>query len=112
MYVHPKSWAGCLDELQAAEIAIEGTHRSKRRLFGLTGLTPLRDVVRPPDRPDPSRGPGRPRFDVKDDPPAAALGPLPPLTPMKRRAFDYTALEEAVAHLEPLCGAPASRSAL
>ena len=30
-----------LDELLAAGIAIEVTHRSKRRLFGLQGLTPL-----------------------------------------------------------------------
>jgi hypothetical protein len=25
---------------------------------------------------------------------------LPPLTPIERRAFDYTALEEAMAHLD------------
>ena len=37
-----------LDDFCAAGIAIEVTHRSKRRLFGLTGLAPLRDVVRPP----------------------------------------------------------------
>lgn len=89
-----------LDELQAAEIAIEVTHRSKRRLFGLMGLAPLRDVVQPPYRPDPNRGPGRPRFDVADDPPVAEPGPLPPLTPIERRAFDYTALEAAMAHLD------------
>ncbi len=53
-----------LDELQVAEIAIEVTHRSKRRLFGLKGLAPLRDVVRPPYRPDPNREPGRPRLDL------------------------------------------------
>lgn len=89
-----------LDELQASQLAIEVTHRSKRRLFGLTGLAPLRDVVQPPYRPGPNRGPGRPRFEVEDDQPAALLGPLPPLTPIERRAFDYTALEEAMAHLD------------
>jgi hypothetical protein len=26
--------------------------------------------------------------------------PLPPLTPIERRAFDYTSLEEAMAHLD------------
>ena len=88
-----------LDTLVAADIAVEVTHRSKRRLFGLQGLTPLRDVVQPPYRPEPGRGRGRPpilRFDgdVADPP------PLPPLTPIERRAFDYTALEEAMAHLD------------
>ena len=42
-----------LDDFCAAGIAIEVAHRSKRRLFGLTGLAPLRDVVR--HRTGPSR---------------------------------------------------------
>jgi hypothetical protein len=50
-----------LDALVAVGIAIEVTHRSKRRLFGLQGLTLLREVVRPPYRPDPELGRGRPR---------------------------------------------------
>jgi hypothetical protein len=29
-----------------------------------------------------------------------AAAPLPPLTPIERQAFDYTALEEAMAHLD------------
>ncbi len=87
-----------LDELQAAEIAVEVTHRSKRRLFGLKGLAPLRDVVRPPYRPDPTRCPGRPRLEVETPP--NEFGPLPPLTQIERRAFDYTALEEAMTHLD------------
>jgi hypothetical protein len=40
--------------------AIEVTHRSKRRLFGLVGLTPLRDEVAAPRRPEAGRGRGRP----------------------------------------------------
>ena len=92
-----------LDELVAAEIAIEVTHRAKRRLFGLPGLTPLRDAVRPPYRPDPNRGRGRPRHETWDDVADTAL-PLPPppapLTAIERRAFDYTALEAAMAHLD------------
>ena len=86
-----------LDELRAAEIAVEVTHRSKRRLFGLKGLAPLREIVRPPYRPDPGHGRGRPRLDIEDEPPEAAPLPLPPLTPIERRAFDYTALEAAMA---------------
>ena len=90
--------ARILAELLAAGTAIEVTHRSKRRLFGLQGLAPLRLVVRPPYRPDPNRGPGRPREAIEED--EVAPPPLPPLTPIERRAFDYTALEEAMAHLD------------
>jgi hypothetical protein len=89
-----------LDELRSAGTAIEVTHRSKRRLFGLQGLAPLQEAVHPPYRPDPNRGPGRPRHDIEVDVVEAALSPLPPLTPIERRAFDYTALEEAMAHLD------------
>ncbi|MDD2766001.1 MAG: hypothetical protein PHE83_18720 [Opitutaceae bacterium] len=89
-----------LDELRAAGTAIEVTHRSKRRLFGLQGLAPLQQVVRPPYRADPNRGHGRPRHDIEENVVEAAPSPLPPLTPIERRAFDYTALEEAMAHLD------------
>lgn len=91
-----------LDELCAAEIAIEVTHRSKRRLFGLAGLAPLRDAVRPPYRPERNRGPGRPRHDTEEEPldVDGAPAPLPSLSPLERGAFDYGALEEAIAHLD------------
>ena len=89
-----------LDELLATGTAIEVTHRSKRRLFGLQGLTPLQQVVQPPYRPDPTRGPGRPRHAIDAGVVEATPAPLPPLTPIERRAFDYTALEEAMAHLD------------
>lgn len=90
-----------LDELVTADIAIEVTHRAKRRLFGLKGLAPLRDAVRPAYRPDPNRG--RPRHETGEDV-ADLAPPLPPppapLTPIERRAFDYSALEEAMVHLD------------
>lgn len=105
-----KSAIRILDTLVAAEIAIEVTHRSKRRLFGLEGLAPLRRVVRPPYRPDPDRGRGRPRREIEEDAPDEAPLPLPPLTPVERRAFDYSVLEEAMAHLDAVVRA--SRSAL
>ena len=89
-----------LDELCAANIAIEVTHRSKRRLFGLAGLAPLRDVVRPPYRPNPNRGPGRPRYEIIEDEGETKIPPRPPLSPIEHRAFDYSALEEAMAHLD------------
>jgi hypothetical protein len=89
-----------LDALVKAEVAIEVAHRAKRRLFALQGLAPLQHVVQPPYRPDPNRGRGRPRHDITEDGPEEAPPPLPPLTPVERRAFDYTALDEAMAHLD------------
>ena len=89
-----------LDGLVTDKIAIEVAHRAKRRLFALQGIAPLRDAVRPPYRPNPNRGPGRPRLESDDEVPEEAPPPLPPLTPIERRAFDYTALEEAMAHLD------------
>jgi hypothetical protein len=102
-----------LDELVAAEIAIEVTHRSKRRLFGLKGFAPLRDVVRPPYRPDPERGGGRPRLEPEGDEPEVVPRPLPPpLTPIERRAFDYSALDEAMAHADAVIRRARHRFAL
>jgi hypothetical protein len=86
-----------LGALESARIAIEVTHRSKRRLFGLAGLAPLRDAVRPPYRPDPNIGRGRPRFQREE---VLEETPPPPLTPLERRAFDYTLLEEGMAQLD------------
>ena len=65
-----------LDELTAADITVEVTHRSRRRLFGLKGLAPLREAVRPPYRPEPGRGPGRPRQVVIAE--EAEAPPAPP----------------------------------
>jgi hypothetical protein len=99
-----------LDALQAAEIAVEVTHRSMRRLFGLKGLAPLREVVRAPYRPEPNRGRGRPRLVIDEPLPESEPPSFPPLTLIERRAFDYTALEEAMAHLDAVVRA--SRFAL
>ena len=78
-------------DLDPAGIAIEVTHRSKRRLFGLTGLARLRDVVRPPYRPEPGRGRGRPPLMAEDAIDLPAL-PSDPLTPIDRSPFDYSDL--------------------
>ena len=96
-----------LDELRTADIAIEVTHRSKRRLFGLKGLAPLRDrcAAALPARfcHAASRATACRRWRTHLT--AAEFGPLPPLTPIERRAFEFTALEEAMAGiLMPLCG--------
>jgi hypothetical protein len=89
-----KNAAALLDDFHRAGIAIEVTHRAKRRLFGLVGLAPLREAVRPPYRPDPTRGRGRPPRDQLDDPADSAVPALPvaPLTLIDRRSFDYSDL--------------------
>ncbi len=97
-----KNAAALLDDFQRAGIAIEVTHRSKRRLFGLAGLAPLRDVVRAPYRPDPQRGRGRPRHD-RDDEPVEDVIPAPPpapLTPIERRVFDTSDLDHWMAQMD------------
>ena len=93
-----KNAAALLGDFCAAGVAIEVTHRSKRRLFGLAGLAPLRDAVRPPDRPEPGRKRGRPPIviDAVEAPPP----PLPPLTPIERRALDYSDLTQWMAHMD------------
>ena len=91
-----------LDRFVAQEIVVEVTHRTGRRLFGLKGLAPLRVVVRPPYRPDPNRGRGRPPQVRIDETDGRAPTPLPPLSPIERREFDYVGLEEAMTHLEAI----------
>jgi hypothetical protein len=95
-----KNAIALLVALAEAEIVVEVTHRSKRRLFGLAGLAPLRDEVAPPRRPEPGRGPGRPPA-IREE---AALPPPPlpsrPLTPIERKAIDYSDLEHWMAHAD------------
>jgi hypothetical protein len=91
-----------LGDFCSAGIAVEVTHRSKRRLFGLNGLAPLREVVRTPYRPDPTRGRGRPRLDQPDDPAESLVPALPsaPLMPVDRRSFDYSELEHWMTQMD------------
>ena len=95
-----KNAAALLDGFCAQGIAVEVTHRSKRRLFGRAGLAPLRAEVAPPRRPMPGRGLGRPpTLEIEADLPPVPL-PERPLSPIERRAFDYSELEHWIAHAE------------
>lgn len=93
-----KNATALLDEFRAAGLVVEVTHRSKRRLFGLSGLAPLRDEVAPPRRPMPGRGRGRPHeIEDEDSPAPVPEPPRVPLTPLERRTFDYSDLDAAMA---------------
>jgi hypothetical protein len=94
-----KNATALLDRFCREGIAIEVTHRSKRRLYGLVGLAALRDGVAAPRRPEPGRGRGRPPLHRAEPPPLppAPLAPARPLTPLERRALDYSDLTEAMA---------------
>lgn len=89
-----------LDRFVAADVAVEVTHRSARRLFGLKGMAPLGEAVRPPYRPEPNRGRGRPPILVVDEDVAGPAVSMPPLTPVERRSFDYSDLEHCMAQLD------------
>jgi hypothetical protein len=100
-----KNAARLLEQFCAAEIAVEVSHRAKRRLYGLKAVAPLRDGVASPRRPVPGRGRGRPRLKRSEESPepigmTEALGELPPpapLTPIERRSFDFSGLDAALA---------------
>jgi hypothetical protein len=83
-------------------IASEVTHRSKRRLYGLKHLSPLRETAAPPRQPLPGRRPGRPSATSpaataagSDDSavPAAPLAPSPPLPRSQREEFEFGELD-------------------
>jgi hypothetical protein len=93
-----KNAAALLDRFCTDDIAIEVSHRAKRRLFGLAELAPLRDGVAPPRRPQPGRGRGRPPIlEIEAIPAEPPPEVLPPLTPLERRSLDYSGLEAAMA---------------
>jgi hypothetical protein len=91
-----------LDRFCADGIAVEVTHRTKRRLFGLTGMAPLRDQVAPPRRPEPGRGRGRPPLarPVEPPPPPVPVSPSAALSRSARANFDFSDLDEWMAQAD------------
>jgi hypothetical protein len=96
-----RSATDLLDEFVRDGLVVEVTHRAKRRLFALCGLIPLRDEIAPPRRPLPGRPPGRPRLDRPEE---EVLEPVaiqsPALSPVDRKAIDYSDLEAWMAHAD------------
>ena len=89
-----------LDRFVATEVAVEVTHRSARRLFGLAGMAPVRAATTAPRRPIPGRGRGRPRSDDLQEELVAPAAPLPRMSRFQHPPIDYGALEEAMAHCD------------
>ena len=89
-----------IERFVAEEIAVEVTHRSARRLFGLVGMAPVRDATMAPRRPLAGRGRGRPRAEEQSETDLAPPALLSPLTRFQRPPIDYAALEEAMAHCD------------
>jgi hypothetical protein len=89
-----------LDGFVRDDLVVEVTHRAKRRLFALRGLSPMRDEILPPRRPEPGRRPGRPRNDEAEAEVPKQISSAAPLSPLQRGVFDYSVLEESMDHLE------------
>lgn len=83
-------------------LIVEVTHRAARRLFALKDLGPLREIVRPPKRPQLGRKRGRPRKSESQEtcPPdedvdIRSLGPVPTFAPI-----NYEELDRAIENAE------------
>jgi hypothetical protein len=83
-------------------IVSEATQRSKRRLYGLKHLAPLREIAAPPRRPLPGRRPGRPSTAslAGEDAESASLpetgtkpAPSPPLPSLERQEYEFGELD-------------------
>ena len=102
-----KNAAALLDSFVAQGIAIEVTHRSKRRLFGFKHLAPLREEALPPRRarrtgPSTRRGEGAhrragvlPNSEYGDGGAAGRLfGDRAAPSPIDRREIELTGLDD------------------
>jgi hypothetical protein len=77
-----------IDRFVAAEIAVEVTHRSARRLFGLAEMAPVRAATTLPRRPIPGRGRARPPSEDRQQELIAPTAPLPPMSRFERPVID------------------------
>jgi hypothetical protein len=100
--IAPKNAARLLEGFTVLGIVVEVTHRSKRRLYGLKHLAPLREAVAPPlRRALIGRGRGRPgAYDGGTSPepePPARIELPPPLPRPEREAFEFDELDRWMA---------------
>lgn len=95
-----KNAASLLDAFVARGIAIEVTHRPKRRLFGLKHLAPLREEAAPPRRALRRSGRGEMGGPARAAADAVAPDTAPPvpeplrLTPLERGEFEFNDLDD------------------
>jgi hypothetical protein len=88
-----------LDGFIVQGLVSEVSHRSKRRLYGLKYLAPLREATAPPRRPQPGRRPGRPSREIIElvnataTEPTLPLVPSPPLPPLMQREFEFSDID-------------------
>jgi len=98
-----KNTSALVELLVERGIAIEVTHRSKRRLYGLKDLALLREEASLPRRPTPGRRRGRPPRGatkpaiVAENSSAVGRTPLladrQSLSPFERKEFDFTDID-------------------
>ena len=97
-----KNASRILEDLVRDGVVIEVSRRTKRRIYSLPSVAPLREVAAGPRRPEPFRGRGRPRAVADLD----AENEAPPLpweeasTPLPHVNFDYSGLDAAMASME------------
>ena len=89
-----RSATDLLDDFMRDGLVVEVTHRAKRRLFALRGLTPLRDETAPPATTRPAPGPAAERSarrgtrSIGHAGATAFFGGTPGDRPKRRRSLD------------------------
>ena len=99
--IAPKNAGRLLESFTLLGIAVEVTHRSKRRLYGLKYLAPLREATQPARSGQiTARGRGRPpatgvatRETVASDPVPTRIAPFPPLSRVSVDEFEFAELD-------------------
>jgi hypothetical protein len=105
--IAPKNAGRLLENFTVLGVAVEVTHRSKRRLYGLKHLAPLREATQPePARVAPITRRGRarpagvgaaPAEAVPPEPPLVRIAPSPPLPRAALEEFEFGELERWMA---------------
>jgi len=92
-----RSSTDLLDEFMRDGLAVEVTHRTKRRLFALSGLT-LCVMKSPAPAATARTAPDAPARSPEEEALEPVAIPAPSLSPVARKAIDYSDLEAWMAH--------------